>query len=217
VGGRDVVESDVAGSRVSIRAHYERFPATVKGAFVMRGADRNPHQVVIHEARVTEIGSRRGTPIGIETVTLDVAPNLDLFVPFEFPVLDLEAGWYALECDVQIDGDEESVRPGRRFAVPWPRASVRRGSVPVDTVVGPPDDPVRLEALECRGDCVELTYEADRQPDIALSVDGAELAVVEHLFDEGGSGKVIAYPALKSHRRLSLRVGDAEPMDIVLP
>ena len=29
----------------SIRAHFERFPATVKGAFVLRGADRDPHQV----------------------------------------------------------------------------------------------------------------------------------------------------------------------------
>lgn len=208
---------EVAGSRVSIRAHYERFPATVKGAFVMRGADRNPHQVVIHEARVVEIGSRRGTPIGIEPVTLDVAPNLDLFVPFEFPVLDLEAGWYALECDVAIDGDPETVRPGRRFAVPWPRSSVRRGSVPVDRVVGAAEGRVKLDALECRGDCVELTYEAERRPDIALSVDGDELAVVEHVFDEGGSGKVIAYPVLKSHRRIAVRVGDVEPLDISLP
>lgn len=208
---------EVAGSRVSIRAHYERFPATVKGAFVMRGADRNPHQVVIHEAQVVEIGSRRGTPIGIEPVTLDVAPNLDLFVPFEFPVLDLEAGWYALECEVSIDGDAETVRPGRRFAVPWPRSSVRRGSIPVGSVVGTGEEEVRLEALECRGDCVELTYEADLKPDIELSVDGDELAVVEHVFDEGGSGKVIAYPVLKSHRRLALRVGDAEPLDILLP
>ena len=31
--------------RVSIRAHYERFPATVKGAFVLRGSDRDPHLV----------------------------------------------------------------------------------------------------------------------------------------------------------------------------
>ena len=208
---------EVAGPRVSIRAHYERFPATVKGAFVMRGADRNPHQVVIHDARVAEIGSRRAAPIGIEPVTLDVAPNLDLFVPFEFPVLDLEAGWYALECDVAIDGDPETVRPGRRFAVPWPRASVRRGSVPVDRVFPSADGEVKLEALECRGDCVELTYEADTQEEIRLSVDGDELAVVEHVFDETGSGKVIAYPVLKSHRRLTVRVGDAEPLDVSLP
>jgi hypothetical protein len=211
------VTGEVAVPRVSIRAHYERFPATIKGAFVMRGADRNPHQIVIHEARVAEIGSRRGTPIGIEPVTLDVAPNLDLFVPFEFPVLDLESGWYALECDVAIDGDPETVRPGRRFAVPWPRSSVRRGSVPVGSLVGSAEGEVKLEALECRGDCVELTYEADRQPNIALSVDGDELAVIEHVFDEGGSGKVIAYPVLKAHRRLTLRVGDADPLDVLLP
>ena len=28
---------------VAIRAHFEKFPATVKGAFVLRSADRDPH------------------------------------------------------------------------------------------------------------------------------------------------------------------------------
>jgi len=83
--------------RVSIRASFERFPATVKGAFVLRGADRNPHQVRIDAARVREFSGRGAVPIGLDPVTLDVAPNLDLFVPFEFGITELSAGWYGLE------------------------------------------------------------------------------------------------------------------------
>ncbi len=51
---------------------------------MLRGADRDPHQVRIDAARVREISGRSAAPIGLEPVTLDVAPNLDLFVPFEF-------------------------------------------------------------------------------------------------------------------------------------
>ena len=114
-----------AEERVSIRAHFERFPATVKGAFVLRGADRDPHQVRIVGARVREVAGGKGIPIGLEPATLDVAPNLDLFVPFEFPITELGAGWYGLECDVAVDGSPSSVQPGKRFAIPWPRATVR--------------------------------------------------------------------------------------------
>ena len=91
--------------RVSIRAHFERFPATLKGAFVLRGDDADPHQVRIEAARVAELAGRAGQPMGVEPVTLDVAPHLDLFVPFEVPLLDLAPGWYRLELDVTIDGD----------------------------------------------------------------------------------------------------------------
>ena len=94
-------------------------------------------------------------PIGLEPVILDVAPNLDLFVPFEFAITELAAGWYDLECDVAIDGDRENVRPPKRFAVPWPRATVRRGNLKVDKtarVEGGPN--VHVEQVECGGDTV---------------------------------------------------------------
>ena len=110
------------GERVSIRASFERFPATVKGAFVLRGADRNPHQVRIDAARVREISGRGALPIGLDPVTLDVAPNLDLFVPFEFAITELAAGWYGLECDV---GDRR--RSGERSTVETVRRAVAAG------------------------------------------------------------------------------------------
>src|SRR2546427_30058 len=40
---------------VSVRTRFDRFPATVKGAFVVRGEDRDPHQV---EVRVGGVKAR---------------------------------------------------------------------------------------------------------------------------------------------------------------
>ena len=98
----------------------------------MRGADGNPHQVRLEEARVVELGGRSTTPMGVEPATLDVAPNRDLFVPFEYPVVDLDPGWYAIECSVVIDVSPATVRPGDRFSVPWPRGSTRRDQIDVE-------------------------------------------------------------------------------------
>ena len=135
--------------KVSIRAHFERFPVSVKGAFVMRGADRDPHQVRIDAADVFELAGRGRFSVGLQKLTLDVAPKLDLFVPFEFPVTELGPGWYGLECKVTIDGDAAVVRPGKRFAVPWPRASVRRGAVPVGKAVDAAGATLRLDQVDC--------------------------------------------------------------------
>ena len=42
---------------ISVRARFERFPATVKGAFIFRGEDANPHQVAVEGARVAGLGA----------------------------------------------------------------------------------------------------------------------------------------------------------------
>jgi hypothetical protein len=204
--------------RVSIRARFERFPATVKGAFVMRGADGNPHQVRLDEARVREVAGRGGGSIGIDPVTLDVAPNLDLFVPFEFGLTDLEAGWYGLECRVAIDGDPTTVRPGRRFAVPWPRATVRRGAIAVGKTAQVGAGPkVKLERIDLGGDSIKLQYVSPSPVDVKLSADGSHVAVLDTEFDEGGArGKVVAYPLLKSQSVLTIEVRGAPPVDVRL-
>ncbi len=208
--------------RVSIRAHFERFPATVKGAFVLRGADRNPHQVRIEAARVREIGGRATQPVDLDEVTLDVAPNLDLFVPFEFPTTDLTAGWYGLECDVAIDGVAESVRPPKRFAVPWPRASVRRGAVSVNKVAQVDGgSKVKIEQVECGGDTIKVSYTAAPPAPAVLRfvADDAVVPQLESEFDEGsGQGKVTAYPLLRSQFLLAIEVrGAPSPIEVHLP
>jgi hypothetical protein len=205
--------------RVSIRARFERFPASVKGAFVMRGADGNPHQVRLDDARVREVAGRGGGSIGINPVTLDVAPNLDLFVPFEFGLTDLDAGWYGLECRIAIDGDPRTVRPGRRFAVPWPRATVRRGTVAVGrTVQIDGGSKVKIERLDLGGDSIKLQYVAPAAVDVRLSADGSHVAVLQSEFDAAsGKGRIVAYPLLKSQSVLSVDVrGASVPIDLKL-
>ena len=214
--GEPVVE------RVSIRASFERFPATVKGAFVLRGADRNPHQVRIEAARVREVAGRASQQIDLEPVTLDVAPNLDLFVPFEFPITELSAGWYGLECDVAIDGMPESVRPPKRFAVPWPRASVRRGNVNVNRAAQVAGGPrVKVDQVECGGDAIRVSYTAAPPEPVVLRflADEAVVPLLDSEFDEeSGLGQVTAYPLLRTQSRLAIEVrGASSPIEVRLP
>jgi hypothetical protein len=217
-----VIAMNDTRERVSIRASFERFPATVKGAFVLRGADRNPHQVRIDAARVREVSGRGALPIGLAPVTLDVAPNLDLFVPFEFAITELSAGWYELECDVAIDGDPENVRPAKRFAVPWPRATVRRGSVSVNKTARVENGPrVHVDQLECGGESIRVSF-TTTPPEavpVRLAADGASLTILESEFDdESGRGRVTAYPVMRTQSRLSIDVrGLRTPIELDLP
>jgi hypothetical protein len=208
--------------RVSIQAHFERFPATVKGAFVLKAADRDPHQVRIDAARVREMSGLGAFPIGLEPVTLDVAPNLDLFVPFEFAITELASGWYDLECDVAIDGDRENVRPPKRFAVPWPRATVRRGSLKVDKTARVEGGPkVHVEQVECGGETIRVAYSVSpaEEVTIRLAADDDPLTILESEFDqETGSGRVTAYPVMRTQSRLTIDVhGLPAPIELRLP
>jgi hypothetical protein len=205
--------------RISFRAAYERFPATIKGAFVLRAADRDPHQVAISGARVVELSGGGGRPIELQTVTQDVAPNLDLFVPFEVPTTDLGPGWYQLVCDVVVDAVAGEERPGDPFPIAWPRGSVRRGTVDVGKAVAAGAGKLRIEHVECSGDSIKVSYTAEEPATIKLTADGASVAVITRAFDEEtGAGRVVAYPVLKSQRRLGIDVkGAATPVEVKLP
>jgi hypothetical protein len=196
---------------VAIRAHFEKFPATVKGAFVLRSADRDPHQVVIRGARVTELSGAGSQPIELQAATLDVAPKLDFFVPFEFPVTELAAGWYCLETDVDVDGVSQIVRPERRFSIAWPRATMRRGTVPVDEKVEIDGGPtVLVDRLECSGDSMTVHFSAEpaESVDLRLHADGTPIALLDTELDEAtGKGRATAYPLLKTQRVLTIELG----------
>lgn len=195
-------------SKVRIRAHYERFPATVKGAFVLRGADRDPHQVVLREARVVETASGTARTIDLAPAVIDVAPRLDFFVPFEFAISDLEAGWYGLECDVDIDGAPGLERPGARFSVAWPRATTRRGSVPIARTVAPEDGPkVQVDQLDLLADSAKLQFWAEELVDLRLFADGERLTPLEDEFDpDTGKGRITVYPAMRTHASVRVEV-----------
>lgn len=205
--------------RVSIRAHYERFPATLKGAFVLRGADPDPHQVRIEAARLTELTGAGEQPMGVEPVTLDVAPHLDLFVPFEVPLLDLGPGWYQLELDVVTDGDDGVVRPGERFVVAWPRGSMRRGSAAVGRAIATGSTSVTIEQVECATDSLRVTYQAPARVGLALAADDITLSQIDEEFDaDTGRGKVTTYPVAKTMSQLAITArGGDRPLEIELP
>jgi hypothetical protein len=195
--------------RISVRTRFERFPATLKGAFILRGEDRDPHQVILQAARTESLDGRvqRALPVG--EATLDIVPRRDLFVPFEVSVSDLDPGWYELVCDLRVDGVSATYRGDRRFAVAWPRASVRRGRVEVGErfPLGPSE--VRIGDVECTGDSirVELSVTPPSPVTARLSADGARHEILSMDLDQAsGVGRIVAYPLLKVHRELRIEL-----------
>ena len=147
-----------------------------------------------------------------------------MFVPFEVPVSELGPGWYSLTCDLEVDGTPGTFDGGRRFSVPWPRATVRRGQVKVDRTVDVGDATVHLEHLECGGDSVKVHLRVDPPGPVTarLSADGDRLEVLEIEQDESsGRGKVTAYPVMRnaSMFHIELRQGrdSTGSLDVPLP
>jgi hypothetical protein len=120
---------------------------------------------------------------------------------------------------VLVDGVPGEIRPGDRFVVAWPRASVRRGTVAVGKGIRAGSGRVTIEQVECAGDSIRVSYRAEQPAGIFLLADGMAVAIVDRRFDEStGAGKVVAYPALKAHERLSIKVkGTADPLEVKLP
>jgi hypothetical protein len=201
VGGGNLTEP------LSVRARFERFPATVKGAFILRGEDADPHQVVFREANVVGIGLGVSRPMPMAGLTLDVVPHRDLFVPFEMPVSDLDPGWYTMTCDLEVDGVERSYDGGRRFSVAWPRATVRRGVVRVDRSIAVGDARVTVEQIECGGDSIRVHLRVEPPGPVMakIAADGHRLEVLETEVDETtGRGRLTAYPLLRTHGTLRI-------------
>jgi len=211
---------------LSVRARFEKFPATVKGAFILRGEDRDPHQVVFRQARAVAVSGGSWREVPVAATTLDVAPHQDVFVPFELVVSDLDAGWYGFECDLEVDGDPFTFPGGRRFAVAWPRATVRRGQVRVDRTVALGERAkVRVEHVDCGGESIRIgvVVEPPGPVHFRLLADGERLEILDQEADEAsGRVRVTAYPLLKVHGTLRIEVkgrgrGAEAAFDVPLP
>jgi hypothetical protein len=197
----------------------------VKGAFILRGEDPDPHQVVLHGARVATVGGGGSRPVPIPPTILDVVPHRDVFVPFELPVSDLDPGWYTLVCDLEIDGTRGTHDGGRRFSVPWPRATIRRGQVPVDREVELGRATVRLGHVDCSGDSIRLHLRVEPPGGIGvkLDADGRRLDLLELELDETtGKVRATAYPLLRSDQVLRIQLrgrgrGVEAAVDVPLP
>ena len=147
-------------------------------------------------------------------MVLEVAPTQETFVPYEISTIDLPPGWYRLECDIVVDGPSTLVLPGAPFSSPWPRGSVRRGTV----TIGHKTAGVAWETLECLGDSVRIGFAADVSPALRLEVDGAPHQAIDVSFDdETGRGSVLAYPVFRSQERLTIDVRGEAPVDVSLP
>ena len=204
---------------VSVRARFERLPASIKGAFILRGEDADPHQVEFRSASIVGIGSDLRVPMPIAAVSLDAAPHRDVFVPFEAQIGELGPGWYTLEAELEVDGTEGAFDGGRRFAVAWPRATVRRGQVKIDRDVAAGKATVRVEHLDLGGDSARLHLMSDGDVAVDLVADGERLPSLEVERDEAaGRVRVTTYPVLRSHRSVRIEIrGAKEPLEVPLP
>jgi hypothetical protein len=219
---------------VEIRTRFERFPATVKGAFVMQGADGNPHGVRLEWAAVARIPTGPVIKFPVEAVHVDVAPNRDLFVPFEAPISDLEPSWYALRCRIEVDGSRMYDYDSRPFAIPWPRGDIRRAVVRMGVSVEVAGASALLDRVEMGGDSCLVIWrppEAGDPPVPTLLADGRPLESVPALLPTGRGGAAASaalgerrsafYPVPRPTRSLVvvLRLpsgGASEPVDVPL-
>ena len=213
------------GPGLSVRTRFERFPATIKGAFVARGEGRNPHQLRVRRARIVQLGLEPESSAGdggsaatrveralpVDQVTIDVPPHQDVYVPFEAPVGDMDPGWYGLELEADVDGSPRVFASDRRFAVAWPRSLVRSGVAAQDQALRVGESVVKIEKVQCTADStvVRFTVDPPKPVEIRLEADGSGVAIIDSEFDEAaGRGSVTAYPLLRTHRRLGIAAAD---------
>lgn len=209
---------------VSLRATFERFPATVKGAFVFRGEDPNPHQVVFKQAAVVKVGGGDGMPIPVKPAVMDCPPHQDMFLPFEFSTTELAPGWYELEATVEVDAAPRIMPGGRRFTVSWPRSTVRRGPIPAKVKLTLDGVSISITQIDCSGDNSVIAYSTEPASipvDLRLSADGERLGHLEAEVDEEtGKGWVKFYPILRSSGKLVVEAvggGGSASQEITLP
>jgi len=197
---------------VLVQTRYDRFPATVKGAFVLRGGDANPHLARLVRAGIDLVPEGQVKEIPMGDIRVDVAPAKDLYVPFEVSITDLNPGWFVIGSDMQIDGGEILRSASRPFSVPWPRGEVRTGSTPVDATAHVGGRTVRIERIELRNDRTIVVWreddalESESAIHAEVATGGGPLAAVPDSTQEGrlGERRSIFYPASRDVNLLAL-------------
>ena len=117
-----------------VQTRYDRFPATVKGAFVLRGGDANPHLVRVVRAGIDSVSGGAAKDIPMGHVDVDVAPGAR---PVRARSRPGSPSWSPAgtssrpSCRWTAARSERSA--SRPFSVAWPRAQVRTGSVSART------------------------------------------------------------------------------------
>jgi hypothetical protein len=107
---------------ISVDVVFERFPASVRGAVVVRALDSEPHQIRLESADVVEADKLGDpvSPVSAEQATIDVAPHGEVLIPFDIPFAGLPPGSYCVVAEVVVDGGARIRGPeggGKRFSV----------------------------------------------------------------------------------------------------
>jgi hypothetical protein len=179
----------------------------VKGAFVFRGEDGNPHQVVVRAGNVVRIPGSASRPLPVQQLTVDVPPHEDVFVPFELPIADLDPGWYGFEVEVDVDGSPRRLLGDRRFPIPWPRGTVRTGTVRVDREARLGAAKVTVERLQLATDSTTVRFSVRPPEPVAIRMEAgrSRLDVVSVDLDEkSGAGTATAYPIGRKQRSVHI-------------
>jgi hypothetical protein len=195
--GREVRHRSGSGP-VDVQIRFERFPATVKGALVLRGADGNPHGVQVVEAAVARIPTGPEQPVPMQEVLVDVAPNHDLYVPFEAAISDLDPGWYAIRSSLRIDGDSARSFLGRPFPVAWERGVMRKANVTLERAVEVGGRTVQIERVEMTPEAAVVIWTMEADPDPIPAAAGAEQGVTALLLTGGEELEVLPDTALRT-------------------
>jgi hypothetical protein len=218
VSGRDETLGARAGAErtgprpVDVRTRFERFPATLKGAFVLRGDDGDPHVVVLEGASLARLPSGRAVPVPTEPLRVDVAPARDLFVPFEAPVSELSSGWYEIRSTIRVDGGRTYEFGSRPFCVGWPRGEIRRGTHRVGRSVSLASLRFEVDRVELANDFATVVWrsESDVPARAALLADGSELESLPNGVGRpsGSSGerRSMTYPVPRAASKLTVAI-----------
>jgi len=141
-----------------LKTRFERFPASLKGAFVFQGADGDPHSIRFEWARITRVPSGPTQPMPVEDRILDVAPARDLFVPFEVGLSELGPGWYEIRSSIMVDAGGHQEFSSRPFSIAWPRGEIRRGNFRIGRTVRAGGRSFVVERLELEADVAIVTW-----------------------------------------------------------
>jgi hypothetical protein len=210
------------GEPVSVGVVFERFPASVRGAVVVRGTDPDPHQISLTSADVVELRSpnRPARPVALEPVTVELAPRDEVLLPFDIPFAGLEPGWYGVVAEVVVDGQRRvrgpSASDGKRFLVAWPGQLVRKGTVVVNSTIPVPGTAgAVVDRLECRADraVVRWHHEPSDDPafrqfgELRVLADGKPLPLIESSYQPAaGTRSTVVYPVLRANHAVMLEI-----------
>ena len=146
---------------------------------------------------------------------VNVAPNRDLYVPFEVGIADLVPGWYVIRSVVRVDGGRTWTFASRGFAVPWPKELVRRGTVRSGARVQAGELDVEIESVEMRIDCAIVPHvlPGEAGSAVRLLADGVEVDLVpaearppSSKVEAGGRTRTTFYPVPRETAVLSVQV-----------